>query len=144
MKVDKDQNSPRRKSTRLKGYDYSTPGAYFITICTRDRMRLLSEIVKADLTETCQANNLAVGPIISTKKQFHKRHPGIQAKKANNTEYALSSEAVSSYPSFKDSITRTKQKGKQIEQIEYYFLPESITFTTIPKRTCNTMTASGI
>ena len=59
--MDKDQNSPRRKSTRLKGYDYSTPGAYFVTICTRDRMRLLSEIVKADLTETCQVNNLAVG-----------------------------------------------------------------------------------
>ena len=61
MKVDKDQNSPRRKSTRLKGYDYSTPGAYFVTICTRDRMRLLSEIVKTDLTETCQVNNHAVG-----------------------------------------------------------------------------------
>ena len=59
--MDKDQNSPRRKSTRLKGYDYSTPGAYFVTICTRDRMRLLSEIVKTDLTETCQVNNHAVG-----------------------------------------------------------------------------------
>ena len=61
MKVDKEKESLRRKSTRLKGYDYSTPGAYFVTICTRDRMRLLSEIVKTDLTETCQANNLAVG-----------------------------------------------------------------------------------
>ena len=61
MEMDKEKESPRRKSTRLKGYDYSTPGAYFVTICTRDRMRLLSEIVKADLTETCQANNLAVG-----------------------------------------------------------------------------------
>jgi len=26
-----------RKSIRLKGYDYSKPGIYFITICTRDR-----------------------------------------------------------------------------------------------------------
>lgn len=35
---------PKRKPTRLKGYDYSTPGAYFITICTKDRKCLLSEI----------------------------------------------------------------------------------------------------
>ena len=61
MEMDKEKESPRRKSTRLKGYDYSTPGAYFVTICTRDRMRILSEITKTDLTETCQANNLAVG-----------------------------------------------------------------------------------
>ena len=26
-----------RRSIRLKGYDYSQPGAYFITICTKDR-----------------------------------------------------------------------------------------------------------
>jgi REP element-mobilizing transposase RayT len=26
-----------RKSVRLRGYDYSKPGAYFITICTHDR-----------------------------------------------------------------------------------------------------------
>ena len=31
---------PKRKPTRLKGYDYSTPGAYFITICTQNREHL--------------------------------------------------------------------------------------------------------
>ena len=35
----------RRKSLRLKNYDYSLPGSYFITICTRNRIPLLSEIV---------------------------------------------------------------------------------------------------
>ncbi len=39
---------PKRKPTRLKGYDYSTPGAYFITICTKDRKELLSKIVGDD------------------------------------------------------------------------------------------------
>jgi len=39
---------PFRKSTRLKGYNYSTPGAYFITICTYGRQELLSEIVGDD------------------------------------------------------------------------------------------------
>ena len=36
---------PKRKPTRLKGYDYSSPGTYFITICVKDRKELLSRIV---------------------------------------------------------------------------------------------------
>ena len=39
---------PKRKPTRLKEYDYSTPGAYFITICTKDKKELLSKIVGDD------------------------------------------------------------------------------------------------
>ena len=35
---------PNRKSLRLKEYDYNTPGAYFITICTVKRRELLSKI----------------------------------------------------------------------------------------------------
>ncbi len=35
---------PRRKTIRLSGYDYSSPGAYFVTICTKNRMSLLARI----------------------------------------------------------------------------------------------------
>jgi REP element-mobilizing transposase RayT len=35
---------PKRKRTRLKGYDYSQNGAYFITICIKERRNLLSSI----------------------------------------------------------------------------------------------------
>ena len=35
---------PKRKQIRLPEYDYSTPGAYFVTICTQDRRCILSEI----------------------------------------------------------------------------------------------------
>ena len=35
---------PQRKPTRLKEYDYSSNGAYFITICIKDRKELLSKI----------------------------------------------------------------------------------------------------
>ena len=35
---------PKRKPTRLKDYDYSSPGAYFVTICTQDRKQILSKI----------------------------------------------------------------------------------------------------
>lgn len=37
-------NLPKRKDTRLKAYNYSTPGAYFVTICTENRKPILSEI----------------------------------------------------------------------------------------------------
>ncbi len=37
---------PKRKHPRLKNYDYSMPGAYFITICTHNKKCLLSNIVK--------------------------------------------------------------------------------------------------
>ena len=33
-----------RKSNRLKEYNYSLQGAYFITICTKDRKQILSKI----------------------------------------------------------------------------------------------------
>ncbi len=36
---------PRRKPTRLKDYDYSTAGVYFVTVCVKDRKALLSKIV---------------------------------------------------------------------------------------------------
>ena len=36
---------PKRKPTRLKNFDYSKSGAYFITICTKNRKQLLGKIV---------------------------------------------------------------------------------------------------
>jgi len=40
-----ENNLPKRKHPRLDHYDYSTAGAYFITICTQSRRCLLSRIV---------------------------------------------------------------------------------------------------
>ncbi len=36
------------KRTRLKGFDYSQNGYYFVTICTKDKKKLLCEIVGDD------------------------------------------------------------------------------------------------
>ena len=36
---------PKRKPTRLKEYDYSSVGAYFVTICVKDRKEILSKII---------------------------------------------------------------------------------------------------
>ena len=37
---------PSRKRLRWQNFDYSTPGAYFITVCTHNRKCTLSHIVK--------------------------------------------------------------------------------------------------
>ena len=37
-----------RKPNRIGAYDYSQNGAYFITVCTKDRQRILSNIVGDD------------------------------------------------------------------------------------------------
>jgi len=34
----------KRRRTRLRGYDYTIPGYYFITICTRNRVEWFGEI----------------------------------------------------------------------------------------------------
>ena len=34
-----------RKPTRLHGYDYSTPTKYFLTVCVKNKKKLLGEIV---------------------------------------------------------------------------------------------------
>ncbi len=39
-----DNNLPQRSELRLKNYDYSSAGAYFVTICIKDRKQVLSEI----------------------------------------------------------------------------------------------------
>jgi len=40
---------PQRKSPRLKGYDYSQSGAYFVTICTHQRVHLFGEVIESDV-----------------------------------------------------------------------------------------------
>ena len=39
---------PSRKPNRIENYDYSQNGAYFVTVCTQDRKKILSEIVGDD------------------------------------------------------------------------------------------------
>lgn len=40
---------PKRKPNRLTEYDYSQPGAYFITICTKNKEKLFWEDVGASI-----------------------------------------------------------------------------------------------
>lgn len=60
-------NLPKRKPTRLKEYDYSTPGAYFITICVKDRKELLSQITVGDDALIVPKNHLSQYGLICDK-----------------------------------------------------------------------------
>ena len=42
-------DKPKRKPNRIERYDYSTPGAYFITVCTTGREKLFWSAVGADI-----------------------------------------------------------------------------------------------
>ena len=43
--MDKVKSLPKRKQTRLKDFDYSSNGAYFLTLCTENHSQTLSQIV---------------------------------------------------------------------------------------------------
>ena len=53
-----------RKEPRLKGYDYSGAGAYFVTICSRNRENLFGELVGGDVLIAPKTNLSAIGVII--------------------------------------------------------------------------------
>ncbi len=44
---------PQRKTTRLGEFDYSTPGAYFVTICVEDRRPTLQSDATKGIIERC-------------------------------------------------------------------------------------------
>ena len=48
----------RRRPMRLRGYDYSQHGAYFVTICTRNRACLLGDVIEGEM-HLSEAGHLA-------------------------------------------------------------------------------------
>ncbi len=44
-----DPNKHHRRSIRVKGYDYSKPGWYYVTVCTNDRKFLFGEVVREQM-----------------------------------------------------------------------------------------------
>ena len=55
--MDKEKELPQRKHPRLDNYDYSSAGAYFVTICTQNRRCVLSRIVGRGLA-TAEAGGM--------------------------------------------------------------------------------------
>jgi REP element-mobilizing transposase RayT len=44
-----DPEQHHRRSMRLQGYDYSSPGYYFVTVCTQQRRSLYGVVVDAEM-----------------------------------------------------------------------------------------------
>jgi REP element-mobilizing transposase RayT len=47
--MDYDKYKHHRRSSRLRGYDYSQAGAYFVTICAQDRECLFGDVVYGEM-----------------------------------------------------------------------------------------------
>ena len=60
MKSDMDSRQ-KRKSLRLKCYDYSAPGVYFITVCTENRRKILGNLVGHDACDVPQIELFSYG-----------------------------------------------------------------------------------
>ena len=57
-------NLPVRKSMRLKNYNYSENGAYYVTICTKNRRCLFSEVVGSIHESTAKIKLKPYGRIV--------------------------------------------------------------------------------
>ena len=65
---------PKRKPNRLPYFDYSTPGAYFITICTANREKVFWQRVGADIIRLENVPLSAVGKIVEQGIQNIQSH----------------------------------------------------------------------
>ena len=73
---------PRRKPTSLKGYDYSTPGIYFITVCTHNKECLLSKIVGEGLCALPQNILTPLGEKVEKSIQYiNENYTGVVIEK---------------------------------------------------------------
>ncbi|MTI80236.1 MAG: transposase [Firmicutes bacterium] len=71
-------NLPQRKKIRLKGFDYSQAGYYFVTICTHNRRKLLSNIVGGGFHAAPQAKLTLIGKEIVKTLEHINDYPNVK------------------------------------------------------------------
>jgi len=62
-------NLPKRKTIRVEDYDYASPGAYFITICTSNRENLFWHGCRGDLRSPARLPLSDIGRIVDNELQ---------------------------------------------------------------------------
>lgn len=71
-------NLPKRKSIRMADYDYSAPGAYFITVCVADQRAILWNVGAA----TSRPSLSLIGSVVQTAiEQIPQHYPMITVDK---------------------------------------------------------------
>lgn len=112
-----------RKKLRLNGFDYSTNGAYFVTLCTINRKCILSSIRKSGNYSYPEVKLTDIGLIV---KKYMNNIPGItnyvimpnHIHLIVEKENILNSVLSNDIRSFKKLVT--KEVGFQIWQSGFY------------------------
>ena len=68
------QQLPKRKPHRLKNFDYSSDGAYYITICTNNKEHILSNVIDHGPGEPAEIALTAIGKVV---ERYAETIPGI-------------------------------------------------------------------
>ena len=124
----------KRKPLRLKDFDYSTDGAYFITVCTKDRKSLFAPVgadsisarmVEKTFIKTIEAYENVESPIYVVMPNHF--HAIITILRADMESAPTISEIVQSFKRFSTiEYTKMVKKGllppfdKQIWQRSFY------------------------
>ena len=78
MKMSIENSLPKRKELRLKQFNYSSAGAYFVTICIKDRKRILSNIVKSADGADPKTVLTEIGKIVEKNLLSSENIPGVK------------------------------------------------------------------
>lgn len=128
-------NLPKRKPIRIENYDYSTPGAYFITICTTNREKLFWSDRSGELCSPINIPLSDIGKIVDNEIQkLHTVYDVVSVDKycimPDHIHFILSiSTDENGRTQFAPTISRaikqfkgsvTKQVGKPIWQKSFY------------------------
>lgn len=74
-------NEPKRKQLRLSEYDYNSVGVYFVTICTHEKKRILSDVVVRAIHESPAAEvrlTAAGNVVLQVLQSLPHRYPELQ------------------------------------------------------------------
>lgn len=74
-------DKPERKSLRLEDYDYSQNGAYFVTICTKDRAPVFGHLVGGGLRAAPHVTLTSLGTAVEQAiRTIPEINPGVECK----------------------------------------------------------------
>ena len=111
--IDTEGKFPERKSIRLKNFDYSNTGAYFITICAQDRKCLFSEFVnKKENIDPCAERHRSVGEGLDPPAEKPEEYPKMQLTKIGEIA--------------KEQLLALEARFHNVKIDEYVFMPDHI------------------
>ncbi len=125
------ENGPVRKTNRLEQYDYSSPGYYFITVCTRERKPILGQVTKSDETRQATVLLSSLGTLTEQALlRISTVYPGVSVEKyvimPNHFHVILAfSSNASNLPNLSRVIQQTKRRvskeaGVPVWQAHFY------------------------